>query len=448
MTALAVPARGRTPLDESLKRLRTLVSPYSGLVRGVSELTSTPDDARLVRVACRVADLEALIGVDTDLRPGGSAADRDTAVAATIGEVAERYSGAWVPRGLPLAVARELPGAVDPERFSLFHQTQYAEPRFPFRPFIAGTRVRWTPAVTLPSHEPAYLPAQLVYLRWRSTAETGEEPIAYSTSNGVACGATFDEAVASALFELLERDAFMLAWYARLSLPRLDWTADPALAAFDARYFRPSGVRYAAVDLSIFHDVPTVLGLVRGAPGDGAPFAVGAAAASTVAEAWTSALAEAFAVRSWARAMSHDRGRRSFAPDFSDIDGFDDHVAFYGDESNVSYAGFLDASEETRATDDVRPLAGASLQEEIGVLCARLAARGMTAYAVDVTAPDVAAAGLRVARVIVPELQPLDVAYAGRFLGGSRLYRAAYELGLLPTPMTLEDLNPYPHPFP
>jgi ribosomal protein S12 methylthiotransferase accessory factor len=448
VTAVAAVAGRHTPLDESLRRLRTLVSPYSGLIRGVTELTAAPDDARLVRVACHVADLEPLIGVDTELRPGGSAADRDTAIAATIGEVAERYSGAWVPRGLPLAAADELPGAVDPERFSLFHATQHAQPRFPFRAFTGRTRVRWTPAIALPSGEAAYVPAQLVYLRWRSPADTGEEAIAYSTSNGVACGATFDEAVASALLELLERDAFMLTWYGRHSLPRLDWSADPALAAFDARYFRPSGVRYAAVDLSVFHDVPSVLGIVRGAAGDGAPLAVGAAARATLGEAWVGALAEAFAVRSWARAMSHERGPRTFAPDFADIDGFDDHVAFYADESNTCHADFLDASDVTRATAEVSPLEGATAAQQIAALCARLAARGMSAYAVDITAPDVAAAGLRVARVIVPELQPLDVAYAGRFLGGRRLYRAAFELGLRASPMMLQDLNPYPHPFP
>jgi ribosomal protein S12 methylthiotransferase accessory factor len=96
----------------------------------------------------------------------------------------------------------------------------------------------------------------------------------------------------------------------------------------------------------------------------------------------------------------------------------------------------------------VRPLEGTGVDDQIAALCARLAAHGASAYAVDVTAPDIAAAGLRVAKVVVPELQPLDVAYEGRFLGGRRLYRAAYELGLRSAPLTFDELNPYPHPFP
>jgi ribosomal protein S12 methylthiotransferase accessory factor len=438
-----------TPLDDSLARLRTLVSPYCGLVRGVSDLSCAPDDARLVRVGCRLAALEPLIGFSTDFRAGGSAPGRDEALAAALGEVAERYSASWIPDDSLLATARELGArAVDPQRFVLFHPRQYARPSFPFRPFKEETRVRWTRGIALSSNEPAYLPAQLVYLRWRSPDETCEEAIGYSTSNGTACGATFGEAVLRALLELVERDAFMLTWYSRLSLPRLAWRSDPELAAFDERYFRPAGVRYEAIDLSPFHAVPTVVGVVRGSPGDGAPVAVGAAAASCVEEAWQDALGEAFAVRAWARAMAHEGHAAEFASDFSDLDGFDDHILFYAREENARHADFLDAAEEERPVAGVRPLEGTGVDDQIAALCARLAAHGASAYAVDVTAPDIAAAGLRVAKVVVPELQPLDVAYEGRFLGGRRLYRAAYELGLRSAPLTFDELNPYPHPFP
>ncbi|MDX6488914.1 MAG: hypothetical protein QOK13_1529, partial [Gaiellaceae bacterium] len=50
MSAVISRCATQTSLPESLARLRTLVSPYWGLVRGHSELSSGPDDARLVRV--------------------------------------------------------------------------------------------------------------------------------------------------------------------------------------------------------------------------------------------------------------------------------------------------------------------------------------------------------------------------------------------------------------
>ena len=78
----------------------------------------------------------------------------------------------------------------------------------------------------------------------------------------------------------------------------------------------------------------------------------------------------------------------------------------------------------------------------------RLARHGLSAYAVDVTSPDVRSLGLSVARVIVPELCALDVSHRARFLGGTRLYTAAHDAGLVPAPLEPADLNHLPHPFP
>ena len=78
----------------------------------------------------------------------------------------------------------------------------------------------------------------------------------------------------------------------------------------------------------------------------------------------------------------------------------------------------------------------------------RLEARGASAYAVDVTSPDVAGAGLHVVHVLAPELCQLDVVEGARFLGGRRLYEAGFQAGLVPRPLEPADLNPDPHPFP
>jgi ribosomal protein S12 methylthiotransferase accessory factor len=72
----------------------------------------------------------------------------------------------------------------------------------------------------------------------------------------------------------------------------------------------------------------------------------------------------------------------------------------------------------------------------------------VSAYAVDVTSPDVRAADLRVVHVVAPELCQLDVVEGARFLGGRRMYEAAFEAGLVPRPLRRAELNPDPHPFP
>jgi ribosomal protein S12 methylthiotransferase accessory factor len=439
----------RTPLPESIRRLRTLVSPYTGVIRRVEEVLGAPDEIPLVAISCETADMEFAAAGLVRRVGSGSGRTREAALAAALGEAVERYSAAVPPEPdmLVFGSASELGHeAVDPARFALFSREQYDDGGFPYRRFIETTRVTWTRGFALPRGPSALVPAQLVYL----SDAYGAEPvrIASSTSNGLACHATQEEAVLSGLLELVERDAFMIVWSNRLSLPRLSWRRDKDLREFEAAYLGPTGFRYAAVDLSCFWDVPTALGVVRSDEPLMGALGVGASAAPTIQEAVWQALDEACRVQAWASHLLVTEPGRAFAQDGSDIRDFDDHVHYYADPGRARAARFLDACGETRDVAEVEPLVGESVTALIEAVTQRLAVRSSSAYAVDVTAPDIRAAGMSVARVVAPELCPLDADHCTRSLGGRRLYEAAFELGLVSRPLEPATLNPDPHPFP
>jgi ribosomal protein S12 methylthiotransferase accessory factor len=444
MTALAE----ATPVSESLRRLETLVSPYTGVIREVVDVLAAPGEISLVAVTCESADGALLPSGPVSRLGSGSGPTRAAALAAALGEAVERYSAASPePGALTFGSADEL-GArcVRPARFALFSHEQHARPDFPYQPFTESSRIAWTEGFELRGGEPALLPAQLVYLNDAYGAD--EVRIGASTSNGLACGATLGEAVLSGLFELVERDAFMIVWSNRLTLARLSWEGDEELLAFESRYLAPTGLRYTAVDLSAFWSVPTVLGVVRSyEPGAGA-LGVGACAAATIQQAVRKALDEACRVQAWATDLAFREPRREFASDCSDVRDFDDHVHYYADQERAKGSEFLDKAVEVRNVDDVSRLPGESVSARTEAILERLHERGCSAYAVDVTAPDIRAADLCVAKVVAPELCPLDADHRTRFLGGPRLYEAAFELGLTGRVLTTEELNPDPHPFP
>jgi ribosomal protein S12 methylthiotransferase accessory factor len=171
---------------------------------------------------------------------------------------------------------------------------------------------------------------------------------------------------------------------------------------------------------------------------------VGAAAARTVERAAWKALAEAFSARAAGVKLT------LLDPDCDDrpVVTFEDHIRRYADHRHVPAVAFLDGSAERTTVDSVAPLEGESPEQWLVELCRRIEAAGSSAYAVDVTAPDVAELGLSVIRVLAPELCALDTAHEARFLGSRRLYEAAAALGLGPGPLSEHDLNPDPHPFP
>lgn len=414
--------------------LDSLVSPYVGVVRGVDEVLAEPCDLRLANVLCETGYAELLVGHGARHPGSGSGTTRAAARTAAIAEAVERYSACWSDAAeAVVATGAELGDrAVTPSRFALFSDRQQRSPRFPYARFTEHTRVAWVQASSLPEREPLLVPAQLVYLAW--TLRPGEERIAHATSSGLACQTTFAGATLTALLELVERDAFMITWNARLSWPLLEWPNNFRLSAFERRFVRPTGLHVSAVDLSAFWSVPCVLGVARSAISGDAPFGVGAGAATTIERAVEKALDEAVRVRSWASAL-RGQGR---IPSRDAIREFDQHIQYYADEERAGAADFLDSNSERRDVASVAPIKGIE----------SITRRGVRAYTVDVTAPDVRSAGLYVVRVLAPELCALDVVHEFRFLGGRRLYEEPVRLGMRARPLDESDINPEPHPFP
>ena len=423
-------------------RLRPAVSPYTGIVGSIEECLHGTADPPLFQATCRLGAGENILGGPSAhlFSVGGTGNTRAEAAAAAVGEALERYSASYVPlEKLVVATARELgETAVEPDRFGLFSARQHDTPGFPFRRFTEDTRVAWIEGRALPGGRTAYLPAELVYLGQATAA--GALPIGYATSSGLACDERPETATVKAMLELLERDAFMLVWTNRLSLPLI--SGEEGLPRLDV--FERAGLAFSAVDLSVVHRLPCVLGVVRAPEGVPGALGVGAAAAPTAGRAWWKALAEAFSVRA--------AGVKLALLDPDAVDGpivsFDDHIRRYADHRAAHAAAFLDASTERTPIGLVQPLEGEGPDEWLPALCRRIEAAGSSVYAVDVTAPDVSELGVSVIRVVAPGLLALDTAHSARFLGGRRLYEAAAALGLRPAPAGEDDLNPEPHPFP
>jgi ribosomal protein S12 methylthiotransferase accessory factor len=446
MTVVASESPPFTPLAESLARLENAVSPLTGIVTRVVRSTHMPDETSLPSLACQLASARRTLGTETVEYGSGASTDHERARAAAIGEALERYSGSLLPyERLQRCTARSLgPRAIPPEHLSLFHPLQVAHPSFPFGAFTEDTETVFAEGVSLADGGPAYAPAELVYLR---PPPLPTRPIGYSTSSGLACGPTWCEATLAALLELIERDAVMLAWNCRLSLPCLDWSCDARARALDDRFFRPTGLRYAVVDGSAFMGVPVAISVLHGHPGSRTALAVGAACAAFPSDAWSKALSECFGVYRWlGRAVADRDTSRPESPE--DVQTFDDHMLYYASEETAERAAFLDAAPERRRLTDVPPLPGATPQQQLDALLDGLTRRGIAVSTFDVTSPDVRSLGLRVVRVLAPGLCPLDVSHTARFLGGSRLYTAAADAGLLDRRLTLMDINPDPHPFP
>ena len=92
---------------------------------------------------------------------------------------------------------------------------------------------------------------------------------------------------------------------------------------------------------------------------------------------------------------------------------------------------------------------GSDLAVDLAELVSRYLADGLDVVAVDTTAAEHRAGGFAAAKVIVPGTVPMTFGHQYRRIHGlPRLLSAARRLGGRDTDLAVEELNPYPHPFP
>lgn len=448
--------------------MEVLVDDRTGLVNRLDRVRFHPSVPRQFQMVQAIAcDLrQATYRANNRLNHGSSFVSEKIARLAAIGECVERYSGNWIdPARLIRASYEQLVAkgerAVDPMELVLFSPAQYAAPGFPFVPFTRDLPVHWIAGRSLSLDRDVWLPASVVYFSYQLGPYAFEPRTNFPPYSGVAAGATWDAAVASALEELIERDATMIWWLNAQPLPAVGLTPD--LAAVWAGQPWDLGQRASLIYLENEFDVPVVTGVLENVR-EGL-LALGFAARPDPAQAGLKAWAEALALQETTRAMDdpdstfwttaasmtpenrvkpHRPDRRyldSFRADFHDVISLTSQLQITLDpRAREAVRGCLDVETERPMSSlpHLTSRTSATYRE-------RLERRGFEVLAVDLTTPDVAVTGTRVARVVVPGLVPNTPA-AFLPLGRGRVQQAAVTLGWRDRPLEEEALNTFPLP--
>lgn len=425
-------------VDETLERLSRVVDDRLGIVTAV-QLPRLDAGDPPVRIAeshpARLIGHKGTAGVN---QGGGAALERNIAIIKAIAESIERYCAAFSQGKRRFVTWHELDGvATPPEDFALFSDAQYRTPGFPFKRFDRNTPTQWVHGRALSNGQSRWVPAAFVHLPHHRAQ--GEPRITTSISTGLAAGDDEHSATASALLEVVERDAFMLAWRHRVPTPGIDLDSiglghEATLVAA----LRSTGMRCRARLITQDIALPVVVVVLQGRTSTQPAAVIGAGAAAQPLRAVRLALEEAclslFGINRLMRDLENEIAHASddelnsltlqstaFAirPEFAEA-----AAHLFGDD--------LDAEIVTIADLDRRfaNVADGSLD----TLVPALGRWSQHAVMVDCTTPDVRDIGFRVVRVVIPELRPLDHDAGVPHLGGHRwLDRPRYD---------------DPHPFP
>jgi ribosomal protein S12 methylthiotransferase accessory factor len=370
----------------------------------------------------------------------------------------ERLAG-LTPRGrrtVVRAAYRDLgDDAIDPASCGLYEPSFYAGHAAAYRPYAPDREYYWVWGHSFARGGPVLVPEQLVYYLDR---RSDQAHFVQDCSSGCATGSCLEEAVLFGLLELVERDSFLLAWYARFAPPRIDpWSCRDRETLFMADRVARLGYDVHLFDLRADLAIPSVMAMAsRRTPGLG-QMVVAAAASLDPEQAIEGALSEvASYVPGFTARVEAERDRlRTMATDYTLVKGIHDHALLWGLPEMWPHAAFLFEGERPRPADDVYASwageysPGSDLRQDLLFCVGRVRAAGLDVIVVDQTSPEQEQVGLKTACVLCPGLLPMDFGHdRRRGLDLPRLRRLPRLLGRRPSDLARVELNPAPHPFP
>ncbi|MEH7237384.1 TOMM precursor leader peptide-binding protein [Bacillus sp. JJ1562] len=366
----------------------------------------------------------------------------------------ERYCG-LAPRGKRTVIHdsfRNLEGkALNPLTVGLHEAEKYSQPGFPFKPFDPDSPMNWVWGYSLLHDRPILVPELLAYY------SLGDgQGFVYETSNGCALGGSLEEAIFYGIMEVVERDSFLMTWYAQMSLPQLDpySSNDRELELMLDRIRAVAGYEIFLFNSTMENGIPSVWALAKNRKKDGLNIICAAGAHPDPIRAVKSAVHElAGMMLTLDEKFEENKGEYvQMLQDSSLVKKMDDHGMLYGlpqAEERLNFLLHENRPMRTFAEEFKLKEPHSDLTEDLKDILQEFRRLKLDVIVVDQTTAETLRNGLHCVKVLIPGMLPMTFGqHLTRITGLERVLRVPMELGYENQPLSLEQLNPHPHPFP
>jgi ribosomal protein S12 methylthiotransferase accessory factor len=384
-------------------------------------------------------------------------------------EAIERYAGLR-PRSKRTIVqasyhqlVQQAQQALDPTTLGLHSPEQYEQHKQNHHsshlvPYHHNLTCNWVWGFSFQRQSPILVPEHYAYY---SVPGSKENPIfVYETSNGCALGNCLEEAIFHGIMEVIERDAFLLTWYAQLSLPRLNLLSvtDPTVRLLVEHLEYHSGYTIHVLNATLDHAMPCLCLLgIDEQNREGMPKAhVLAGSHPHPEQALLRALRE-LTTSLYLPPQSYQHRRTEalqMLTDASLVKTIADHPLVYYLPQALDRLNFLYRTQQQQTFQEAfgdfyhHPPEHLDLRDDLEYLISYYIKRGIDIIVVDQTATEHALCGLRCVKVLMPGMLPMTFGqHNRRVIGFERLHQLPFTLGYRSHPLTEAEVNPHPHPF-
>lgn len=367
----------------------------------------------------------------------------------------ERYCG-LEPRGKKTVVHDSYNHlknqALNPIEVGVHAKEQYERPGFPFTEFDPDFPIDWVWGYSFLQERPILVPELLAYYSLGGRSQG----FVYETSNGCALGGSLEEAIFYGILEVVERDSFLMTWYSQMSLPRMDPASieDQELQLMIERMRAVAGYDLYLYNSTMEHGIPSIMAIAKNRKQKGMNLICAAGSHLDPVRAVKTAVHElaGMMLSLDEKLEANEEEYVRMLDDSSLVQQMDDHGMLYGLPQAEERLQFL--------LEDNRPLRSfeeefkwgsehLDLTEDLQDILQEFRRLNLDVIVVDQTTPETLRNGLYCVKVLIPGMLPMTFGHhLTRVTGVERVYRVPMELGYSNEPLTAEQLNPHPHPFP
>ncbi|WP_057913751.1 TOMM precursor leader peptide-binding protein [Peribacillus muralis] len=341
--------------------------------------------------------------------------------------------------------------ALDPIKIGVHAKENYAQPDFPFQPFNPDRAIDWVWGYSFQQERPILIPERLSY--YSLGCGNG---FVYETSNGCALGGSLEEAIFYGIMEVVERDSFLMTWYAQLPLNRIDPNSanDKELELMIDRARAAAGYDIQLFNSTMEHGIPSVWALAKNRKQKGLNLICAAGAHLDPIRAVKSAVFE-LAGMMLTLDQQLEKNKEEIEKMFEDsslVRKMDDHGMLYGLPQSEARLDFLlnaDRPMRTFAEEFTKKEKHQDLTDDLQDILQEFRRLKLEVIVVDQTTPEIERNGLHCVKVLIPGMLPMTFGHhLTRVTGLERVLRVPMELGFAKRPLEFAQLNPHPHPFP
>lgn len=301
-------------------------------------------------------------------------------------------------------------------------------------------KFHWEKVYSVLDNKHFYLPSQFIY----NSFEEDEYYIRQPISTGASTWSSNAGAILGGIYEIIERDSFMIFYLNKLSPPKVDLNQ---IKDKEIHYILEKFNRYKlkvyVLDITSDLNVPTFLTVLIDKTGVGPAISVGNNTNFNINKAIKGSLLEAYKVRLWLRYKKtifsiNPDARKEINTNFLLKRGF-----LWYNKKMINKINFFIKSNKISNLNKYKEKSKLSIVDSLKEVIQILSEKEYSVFIKDLTNNNFPIYNFKTFKVIIPELHPLYLREGFKYDTGERLTEVPKILGY----KTNKKINDFPHPF-